>query len=102
MQNLQLNGEKTWYSRVINLGLAFIFLACYHIINNQANRLWETDKEFTAMTERNTDNRSRAELMDLIRDAARSGDLTTADLYKLADFASRLIWESDGTPKATA
>ena len=54
------------------------------------------------MTERNTDNRSRAELMDLIRDAALIGDLSTADIYELADYARRLIWESEGTPKATA
>lgn len=54
------------------------------------------------MTQETTDNRSRAELMDLLRDAARNGDLTTADLYELAEYASRLIWESDGTPKATA
>ena len=82
------------------MGLAFIVLACYHIINNQANRLWETDKEFTAMTERNTDNRSRAELMDLVRDAAQAGDLTTADINKLVDYASRLARERDGTPEA--
>lgn len=54
------------------------------------------------MTERNTDNRSRAELMDLIRDAALIGDLSTADIYELADYARRLTRESDGTPEATA
>jgi hypothetical protein len=52
------------------------------------------------MTERNTDNRSRAELMDMLRDAAQAGDLTTADLYELADYARRLKRESDGTPEA--
>ena len=62
----------------------------------------ENLKELTAMTERNTDNRSREELMDLIRDAALIGDLSTADIYELADYARRLIWESDRTPKATA
>ena len=54
------------------------------------------------MTQETTDNRSRAELMDLIRDAARSGDLTTADLYELAEYASRLKRESDGTPEAAS
>jgi hypothetical protein len=54
----------------------------------------------TAMTERNTDNRSRAELIDLVRDAAQAGDLTTADLYELAEYARRLKRESDGTPEA--
>lgn len=54
------------------------------------------------MTERNTDNRSRAELMDLVRDAARNGDLTTADLYELADYARRLKRERDGTPEAAS
>jgi hypothetical protein len=54
------------------------------------------------MTERNTDNRSRAELMDLIRDAAQAGDLTTADLYELADYASRLKRERVGTPEAAS
>lgn len=52
------------------------------------------------MTERNTENRSRAELMDMLRDAARNGDLTTADLYELAEYARRLKRESDGTPEA--
>lgn len=52
------------------------------------------------MTERNTDNRSRAELMDILRDAARNGDLTTADINKLTEYASRLKRESDGTPEA--
>lgn len=54
----------------------------------------------TAMTERNTDNRSRAELMELVRDAAQAGYLTTADLYELTEYASRLKRESDGTPEA--
>lgn len=54
----------------------------------------------TAMTERNTDNRSRAELMDLLRDAARIGDLTTADLYELTEYASQLKRERVGTPEA--
>lgn len=52
------------------------------------------------MTQETTDNRSRAELMDMIRDAARNGDLTTADLYELAEYARRLNRESDGTPEA--
>lgn len=52
------------------------------------------------MTERNTDNRSRAELMELVRDAAQAGYLTTADLYELTEYASRLKRESDGTPEA--
>lgn len=52
------------------------------------------------MTERNIDNRSRAELMDLVRDAAQAGDLTTADINKLVDYASRLARERDGTPEA--
>lgn len=54
------------------------------------------------MTQETTDNRSRAELMDMLRDAARSGDLTTADLYELADFAGRLTREHDGTPEAAS
>lgn len=52
------------------------------------------------MTQETTDNRSRAELMDLIRDAAQAGDLTTADLYELADYARQLTREHDGTPEA--
>lgn len=54
------------------------------------------------MTQETTDNRSRAELMDLIRDAARSGDLTTADINKLTEYASRLAREHDGTPEAAS
>lgn len=54
------------------------------------------------MTQETTDNRSRAELMDLLRDAARNGDLTTADLYELAEYARRLKRESDGTPEAAS
>jgi hypothetical protein len=56
----------------------------------------------TAMTQETQDNRSRAELMDMLRDAARSGDLTTADLYELADYASRLKRERVGTPEAAS
>jgi hypothetical protein len=52
------------------------------------------------MTTGATDNRSRAELMDMLRDAARNGDLTTADLYELAEYARRLKREHDGTPEA--
>lgn len=55
------------------------------------------------MTQETTDNRIRAELMDLVRDAARNGDLTTADLYELADYARRLKKrEHDGTPGAVS
>lgn len=52
------------------------------------------------MTQETTDNRSRAELMELVRDAAQAGDLTTADLYELTEYASRLTREHDGTPEA--
>ena len=54
------------------------------------------------MTQETTDNRSRAELMELVRDAAQIGDLTTADLYELAYSASRLKRERVGTPEATS
>ena len=54
------------------------------------------------MTQETTDNRSRAELMDLVRDAARNGDLTTADLYELAEYARRLKRERDGTPEVAS
>jgi hypothetical protein len=54
------------------------------------------------MTQETQDNRSRAELMDLLRDAARNGDLTTADLYELADYARQLKREHDGTPGAAS
>ena len=56
----------------------------------------------TVMTQETTDNRSRAELMELVRDAARAGDLTTADLYELAEYASRLKRERVGTPEAAS
>lgn len=56
----------------------------------------------TVMTQETTDNRSRAELMDLVRDAARNGDLTTADLYELAEYARRLKRERDGTPEVAS
>lgn len=53
------------------------------------------------MTEMTTNNRSRAEMMELIRYAARIGDLTTADIYELVDYARRqLKRESEGTPEA--
>lgn len=52
------------------------------------------------MTQETTDNRSRAEQMELVRDAARIGDLTTADLYELTEYASRLKRERVGTPEA--
>lgn len=54
------------------------------------------------MTQETNDNRSRAELMDLIRDAAQIGDLTTADINKLTDYASRLKRECVGTPEAAS
>lgn len=82
--------------------IAFLVKSCYYYITTKpadAGRKGET-----AMTTGTgaTDNRSRAELMDMLRDAARSGDLTTADLYELADYASRLKQERDGTPEAVS
>ena len=82
--------------------IAFLVKSCYYYITTKpadAGRKGET-----AMTTGTgaTDNRSRAELMDMIRDAAQIGDLTTADLYELAEYASRLKREHDGTPEAAS
>jgi hypothetical protein len=81
-----------------NLIIAFLVKSCYYYITTKpadAGRKGET-----AMTTGATDNRSRAELMDLIRDAALIGDLSTADIYELAEYARRLTRESVGTPEA--
>lgn len=46
------------------------------------------------------DDVSYAELIAMIRDAARDGRLSVEDLRELRDYAARLLRESDGTPGA--
>jgi hypothetical protein len=48
------------------------------------------------------DDVSYAELIAMIRDAARDGRLSVDDLRELRDYAARLLRESDGTPGAVS
>lgn len=48
------------------------------------------------------DNVSYAELIAMIRDAARDGRLSVEDLRELRDYAAQLLREGDGTPGAVS
>ena len=48
------------------------------------------------------DDVSYAELIAMIRDAARDGRLSVDDLRDLRDYAAQILRESDGTPGAVS
>lgn len=48
------------------------------------------------------DDVSYAELIAMIRDAARDGRLSVEDLRELHDYAAQLLREGDGTPGAVS
>lgn len=48
------------------------------------------------------DDVSYAELIAMIRDAARDGRLSVDDLRELRDYAAQILRESDGTPGAVS
>ena len=48
------------------------------------------------------DEVSYAELIAMIRDAARDGKLSAEDLRELRDYAAQILREGDGTPGAVS
>ena len=48
------------------------------------------------------DDVSYAELIAMIRDAARDGRLSVEDLRELRDYAAQILREGDGTPGAVS
>ena len=80
----------------------YIVLSCYQ---HQSPRPRATPKETVMMTNTNQDAHddiSYAELIAMIRDAARDGKLSAEDLRELRDYAVQLLRESDGTPGAVS
>lgn len=80
--------------------IAFLVKSCYYYIKTKPADAGRKGETATTTGTGAKDNRSRAELMELVRDAAQAGDLTTADLYELTEYASRLKRERVGTPEA--
>lgn len=85
------------------MGLAFIAIACYHVINKKPTSKGDVEgvSTMTNITNQDAhDDVSCAELIAMIRDAARDGRLSVEDLRELREYAVQILREGDGTPEA--